>query len=200
MCRMDWGFLLHGSANLGYFQIMKNMSIEVARGLTIGPSSHRVAIARYEDRGRAEILLNRYNNRDELLKAIAQLRRANSGANAPDQGLDTLFRSVFPTDNRNGNRPDTTYPNIAIVFVSGSPRNLDAIRDKAATLKTAGVTIVAVDVEGRASREILEAIASSPNYVLRGSNYYRLPALLDNVIPAACTPEPRGEVNSFCCS
>lgn len=169
------------------------MTIEVVRGLEVGSTRNRIAVANYADTGRVDFFLNRYPTSLDNAKAIALLRRVNGGNNI-QSGFDALQENVF--NQRNGDRDDETYPNVAVVFVSGSPSDQRTIAEKASALQVQrGATIVAVDVEGRASQQVLDAIASGDSrgkFVLRG-DYWNLGAILDRVISKACTPPTRSK-------
>uniref|UniRef100_A0A8P4KD98 Collagen type VI alpha 6 chain n=1 Tax=Dicentrarchus labrax TaxID=13489 RepID=A0A8P4KD98_DICLA len=155
----DIVFIVDESGSIGTpnFQLVRTFLHSIVSGLEVSPSKVRVGVVMYNDRPTAQVYLNSFNDKDELLKFIKILPYRGGGTNT-GAALKFARESVFIKDK--GSRKDKGVQQVAVVITDG--KSQDEVSTAAADLRRAGVTVYAVGVKDANEAE-LKQMASYPN-------------------------------------
>ncbi|XP_041649561.1 collagen alpha-6(VI) chain [Cheilinus undulatus] len=138
------------------FQLVRTFLHTIVSRLEVGVSRVRVGIVTYNDRPQAQVHLNSFTDKDELLRFIKILPYNGGGTNT-GAALNYTRESVFIT--AKGSRKDKGVQQVAVVITDG--KSQDDVSKAAADLRRTGVTVYAVGVQGAVEAE-LKQIASYP--------------------------------------
>ncbi|XP_041649550.1 collagen alpha-6(VI) chain-like isoform X2 [Cheilinus undulatus] len=145
-----------GSITTPNFQLVRTFLHTIVSRLEVGVSRVRVGIVTYNDRPQAQVHLNSFTDKDELLRFIKILPYNGGGTNT-GAALNYTRESVFIT--AKGSRKDKGVQQVAVVITDGESQ--DDVSKAAADLRRTGVTVYAVGVQGAVEAE-LKQIASYP--------------------------------------
>lgn len=154
----DIVFIVDGSGSIGAanFQLIRNFLHSIVNGLEVSPSRVRVGIVMYNKTATAQVYLNTFNNKDDLLKYIKILPYHKGGTNT-GEALKFTREKVFIK--QKGSRKDSGVQQVAVVITDGESQ--DNVSTPAADLRRAGVTVYAVGVKGANDTQLVE-MASYP--------------------------------------
>lgn len=153
-------FIVDESGSIGTpnFQLVRTFLHSIVSGLEVSPSKVRVGIVMYNDRPTAQVYLDTFNDKDELLKFIKILPYHGGGTNT-GAALKFTLESVFIK--ARGSRKDKGVQQVAVVITDG--KSQDEVSTAAADLRRADVTVYAVGVKDANEAE-LKQMASYPNH------------------------------------
>ncbi len=151
-------FIVDESGSIGTtnFQLVRTFLHSIVSGLEVSPNRVRVGIVMYNDRPTAQVYLNTFNDKNELLKFIKILPYRGGGTNT-GAALNFTKERVFTK--QRGSRKDKGVQQVAVVITDGESQ--DNVSTAAANLRRAGVTVYAVGVKD-ANQVQLKEMASYP--------------------------------------
>lgn len=155
----DVVFIIDESGSIGpqNFHLVRIFLHSIVNGLTVSPSRVRVGIVMYSDRPTAEVFLNTFTEKKELLNFIKILPYRGGGTNT-GAALNFTRQQVFIPSK--GSRKEMGVQQVAVVITDGDSQ--DAVGAAAVNLRRAGVIVYAVGVKD-ANVDELKEIASHPN-------------------------------------
>lgn len=142
-----------GSAN---FRLMRSFLHSLIGGLHVASNRVRVGIVMYNVEPMAQVFLNTFKDKSELLDFIKILPYHGGGTNT-GAALNFTLQEVFIK--RRGSRKDLGVQQVAVVITDG--KSQDEVSTPAANLRRAGITVYAVGVKD-ADKAQLDQIASYP--------------------------------------
>lgn len=142
-----------GSAN---FRLMRSFLHSLISGLHVASNRVRVGIVMYNVEPMAQVFLNTFNDKSELLDFIKILPYHGGGTNT-GAALNFTLQEVFIK--QRGSRKELGVQQVAVVITDG--KSQDEVSSPAANLRRAGVTVYAVGVKD-ADKAQLDQIASYP--------------------------------------
>lgn len=142
-----------GSAN---FQLMRSFLLSLISGLHVASNRVRVGIVMYNVEPMAQVFLNTFKDKSELLDFIKILPYHGGGTNT-GAALNFTLQEVFIKTR--GSRKELGVQQVAVVITDG--KSQDEVSTPAANLRRAGVTVYAVGVKD-ADKAQLDQIASYP--------------------------------------
>uniref|UniRef100_A0A3Q1FMU4 Collagen type VI alpha 6 chain n=1 Tax=Acanthochromis polyacanthus TaxID=80966 RepID=A0A3Q1FMU4_9TELE len=147
-----------GSIGVANFQLVRAFLHSIVSRLEINQTRVRVGIVMYNDRPTAQVYLNTFNNKDELLKFIKILPYHGGGTNT-GAALKFALESVFIKEQ--GSRKDKGIQQVAVVITDGESQ--DNVSQPATDLRRAGVTIYSVGVKDANKVQLVEMASHPPN-------------------------------------
>ncbi|KAM4580451.1 collagen alpha-6(VI) chain-like isoform 1-T2 [Odontesthes bonariensis] len=145
-----------GSIGVSNFQLVRTFLQSIVSGLEISLTRVRVGIVIYSSKPKMMAYLNTFTNKDNLLNFIKILPYRGGGTNT-GAALKYARERVFIKEK--GSRKDKGVQQVAVVITDGESQ--DDVRQAAADLRRAGVTIYSVGVQNAKKTE-LEQMASYP--------------------------------------
>lgn len=151
-------FIIDESGSIGTpnFQLVRTFLHSIVSGLEVSPNRVRVGIVMYSDRPTAQVYLNTFNDKNEMLKFIKILPYRGGGTNT---GAALQFVKEKVLVQQRGSRKDKGVQQVAVVITDGESQ--DNVSTAAANLRRAGVTVYAVGVKD-ANQAQLKEMASYP--------------------------------------
>lgn len=142
-----------GSSNFGR---VRDFLHSFLSSLDVSQKRVRVGIVMYNDRPKAQVYLNTFDQKNDLLKFIKILPYHGGGTNT-GAALNFTRERVFSKER--GSRKDKGVQQVAVVITDG--KSQDNVSIAAANLRRAGVTVYAVGVKD-ADEVQLKEMASHP--------------------------------------
>ncbi|XP_067304321.1 collagen alpha-6(VI) chain isoform X2 [Pseudorasbora parva] len=171
-----------GSITRSNFELMKRFLHRTISGLEMNPDSVRVGMVLYNDRPRAEIYLDTFDNKNDILNYI-KIIPYRGGGTATGAALRFAMDNLF-TKSR-GSRKSLGVKQIAVVITDG--KSQDDVTATAADLRRSGVTVYALGVKN-ASVEELTKMASYPErqFVFNVDSFQMLSSLEKSLRKSLC--------------
>uniref|UniRef100_A0A3Q2E0F7 VWFA domain-containing protein n=1 Tax=Cyprinodon variegatus TaxID=28743 RepID=A0A3Q2E0F7_CYPVA len=180
----DIVFIIDESGSIGVqnFQLVRSFLYSIMNGLEISPSKVRVGIVMYNEKPTAQVYLNSFRTKDELLNFIKILPYRGGGTNT-GAALNFTRENIFVTEK--GSRKDKGVEQVAVVITDGDSQ--DAVSEEATELRRAGVTVYSVGVEN-ANYEELMMMASYPpqKHVFIVDSFTKLKSLEQSLQKTLC--------------
>jgi len=181
----DIVFLVDGSDSIGlvnFQQIRKFLSLLV-ENFEVAPDRIRIGLVQYSDTPHTEFLLNTYQNKEEILNYIQNMRY-KTGQTFTGLGLEFMLKHQFVVEA--GSRAQQNVPQIAIVITDGDSQ--DEVESHAQELKIRGIEIYAIGIKD-ANEILLKQIANEPydQHVYSVSDFAALQGISQSVIRELCT-------------
>lgn len=154
----DIVFIVDESGSIGTpnFLLVRSFLHSLVNEMEIGTHRVRVGIVTYNDDPRAQVYLNTFDRKSELLSFI-NILPYHGGGTRTGQALNYARQKLFIS--QNGSRKDKAVQQVAVVITDGESQ--DNVSTAAADLRRAGVTVYAVGVKD-ANKSELRQIASHP--------------------------------------
>ncbi|XP_044062815.1 collagen alpha-6(VI) chain-like [Siniperca chuatsi] len=154
----DIVFIVDESGSIGTdnFQLVRSFLHSIVSGLDVSPSNVRVGIVTYNERPTAQVYLDTFNDKAEILQFI-KILAYNGGGTYTGAALKFTQEELFIK--KKGSRKGVQQ--VAIVITDG--KSQDSVSEAAIALRRAGVTIYAVGIENANEAELIE-MASYPPY------------------------------------
>lgn len=154
----DIVFIIDESGSIGSsnFQLMRSFLHSLLSGLQISSNRVRVGIVMYHGEPTAQVFLNTFKDKSELLDFI-KILPYHGGGTKTGAALDFALQKVFIKER--GSRKELGIQQVAVVITDG--KSQDNVSTPAANLRRAGVTVYAVGVKD-ADKTQLHQIASYP--------------------------------------
>ncbi|XP_044062813.1 collagen alpha-6(VI) chain-like isoform X2 [Siniperca chuatsi] len=156
----DIVFIVDESGSIGTpnFQLVRSFLHTIVSGLEISPARVRVGIVMYNDKPTAQVYLNTFDDKNELLKFIKILPYHGGGTNT-GAALNFTQQNVFIEER--GSRKDKGVQQVAVVITDGESQ--DNVSTAAANLRRAGVTVYAVGVKDANKAQLRAMVSYPPN-------------------------------------
>lgn len=171
--KRDIVFLLDGSDEAkNRFTAMRDFVAKFARGLDLDHGMDQVAVVQYSNNAEVNFNLNTYQNRDEVLTYITNLKPKGGKSQYIGTALQFVKNNIFVS--KAGSRKHEGAKQILILLSGG--RSRDSPRGPASALKTAGVITFAI---GSRMTNVIEmqGISSDPNYAFLVSDFANLDSI-----------------------
>lgn len=180
----DIVFIVDESGSIGApnFQMVRAFLYSIINGLEISPNKVRVGIVQYNTKPTAQIYLDSFTIKTELLNFVKILPYREGGTNT-GAALKYTREKVFIKER--GSRKDNGVQQVAVVITDGESD--DDVSKAASDLRREGVTVYAVGVQN-ANQAQLRQIASDPsqNYVFTVDSFSKLKALEQKLQKTVC--------------
>ncbi|XP_074510381.1 collagen alpha-6(VI) chain isoform X4 [Sebastes fasciatus] len=154
----DIVFIVDESGSIGNpnFQMVRTFLHTIVSGLDVSPAKVRVGIVMYNTQATAQVYLNTFNVKDELLEFIKILPYHGGGTNT-GAALTFTLNNVFTT--QGGSRKGVQ--KVAVVITDGESQ--DNVSTPAYELRQAGVTVYAVGVKDANDAQLVEMASHPPH-------------------------------------
>ncbi|XP_063803518.1 cochlin isoform X1 [Pseudophryne corroboree] len=148
------GFLIDGSSSVGdqNFRLMLEFMSNIVRAFEVSDVGAKVAAVQFTYDQRMEFGLNDYVSKDDVLRALYNIRYM-SGGTATGDAINYVVRSVFQSGKAGPNK------NFLVIITDG--QSYDDVRGPAIAAHRAGITVFTVGVAW-APLEDLKDMASEP--------------------------------------
>lgn len=180
----DIVFLVDGSNYIGSnnFPYVRDFLINVVNQLEVRPDRVQFGLMQFAETPKIEFYLNTYNNRDDIVNKISQLRLTggtvlNTGA-AMEYALRNMFQPSVGSRRKEGVQQ-------VLVLVTGGPAS-DQLKSVADKLAVAGVLTFTVS-SGQADESMLQTVAFVPHLAYYDPAFSSLPALAEAITPKLIT-------------
>lgn len=180
----DIVFLVDGSNYIGSnnFPYVRDFLINVVNQLEVRPDRVQFGLMQFAENPAIEFYLNTYNNRDDIVNKISQLRLTggsvlNTGA-AMEYALYNMFQPSVGSRRKEGVQQ-------VLVLVTGGPAS-DQLKSVADKLAVAGVLTFTVS-SGQADESMLQTVAFVPHLAYHDPTFSNLPALAEAITPKLIT-------------
>lgn len=181
----DIVFLVDGSSSIGMenFVEVRQFISSLVDSFDVAPDKVRIGLVQYSDAPQTEFLLNTYQNKQEILSYIRNLRY-KTGGRFTGQGLEFMLNQHFVE--KAGSRAQQNVPQIAIVITHGD--SLDEAESKALELRQRQIKIFAIGIKD-ANEMFLRQIASEPydQHVYSVTDFAALRGISQSVTQKVCT-------------
>lgn len=180
----DIVFIVDKSGNMGpeNFQLVRNFLLNTISGLDVGLHKVRIAIVHYSDVPRADVYLNTFSDKSEILQYV---QRLSYGRGKAYTGAALRFAKNHVFTKERGSRGDEHVQQIAVVITDGW--SADNITTPAAELRRSGVTVFALGIKNVNVQE-LKVISSYPprKFVFNIESFVKLNALSSVLTQSLC--------------
>uniref|UniRef100_A0A8C0Y9K5 Si:ch211-62a1.3 n=1 Tax=Cyprinus carpio carpio TaxID=630221 RepID=A0A8C0Y9K5_CYPCA len=181
----DIVFLVDGSASIGLenFQQIREFVSLLIGNLEVATDRIRIGLVQYSDTPHTEFSLNTYQNKEDILRYIQNLRY-KTGGTFTGQGLEFMLKQHFVETA--GCRAQQSVPQIAIIITGGESQ--DEVGSQAQELRQRGIKIFTIGIKD-AKETLLRQIASEPydQHVYSISDFAALQGISQSVIRKVCT-------------
>ncbi|XP_077431453.1 collagen alpha-6(VI) chain [Vanacampus margaritifer] len=179
----DIVFIIDESGSIGTpnFQLVRTFLHSVVSGLDVAPSKVRVGIVMYSDKAKAQVYLNTFDDKTELLSFIKIMPYLGGGTNT-GVALNYTRDHVFTKER--GSRKDKGVQQVAVVITDG--KSQDDVSNAAVALRRAGVKIYAVGVQNADHTQLVKMASHPPSrHIFTVDSFSKLRALeqkLQNIV------------------
>ncbi|XP_049585447.1 collagen alpha-6(VI) chain [Syngnathus scovelli] len=179
----DVVFIIDESGSIGTrnFQLVRTFLHSVVSGLEVAPSRVRVGIVMYSSKPKAQVYLNTFDDKNELLSFI-KIMPYHGGHTQTGVALDFTREHVFTKER--GSRKDKGIQQVAVVITDG--KSQDDVSHAAVALRREGVKIYAVGVKNSNRAQLVEMASHPPsNHIFIVDSFSKLRALeqkLQNIV------------------
>lgn len=176
----DIVFLVDGSDYVGNsnFPYVRDFLINVVNQVDVRPDRVQFGLMQFSERPQVEFYLSDFNNRDEIVNRISQLRLMGGSvlntAAAMQYALQTMFKPSV------GSRIHHGIPQL-LVLVTGGPAQ-DNVIDMADKLAKAGIVTFTVS-SGQADSATLKTVAFDSALAYHDPRFSNIPAKAEEIMP-----------------
>ncbi|XP_053296519.1 collagen alpha-3(VI) chain isoform X2 [Pleuronectes platessa] len=180
----DIVFLVDGSNYIGNnnWPYVRDFMINVVNQLDVRPERVRIGLVQFARDPRIEFYLNSYENREDVVNKISQLRLTggsvlNTGA-AMNHALAKMFSASAGSRRKQGVQQ-------VLVLITGGPSQdeVKSVADKAALERVLTFTVSS----GQADETLLRSVAFVPDLAYHDSSFSTLPAMAEVIMPKLIT-------------
>ncbi|XP_053218729.1 collagen alpha-3(VI) chain isoform X15 [Podarcis raffonei] len=158
--KKDVVFLIDGSDGMrSIFPEVKSFVQGLVNSLDIGPDKVQVAVAQYTSRVQPEFLLNRYQDKAEVIRAIQRLTAMGGPAPYTGAALNYLRSNVFTR--QAGSRLSEGVPQLLILLTA--EKSSDDVTRPAVDLKTRGAVPFGIGIRNADATE-MQTISFVPQF------------------------------------
>ncbi|XP_078069699.1 uncharacterized protein LOC144494000 [Mustelus asterias] len=139
------------------FEKVKVFLANMIDTLDVGPASTRVAVINYASSVKVEFMLNTYNNKNDMKRAVLQIEPLSTGT-MTGLAIESAMNEAF-LELAGARAEELGISKVAIIVTDGRPQ--DQVAEISASARAAGIEIYAVGVD-RADMQSLRLMASEP--------------------------------------
>lgn len=172
-----------GSIQATDFQEMKTFLSQVVKMFNIAPDKVRVGAVKYDDSWNLEFDISKYTNKQDLVKAIENIRQKGGGTNT-GAALNFTLGLLQKAKKQRGNR----VPRHLVVLTDG--KSQDSILEPANRLREEFIRVYAIGVK-EANQSQLQEIAGEEKRVYYVHDFDALKDIRNKVVQEICTEEGR---------
>ncbi|XP_034723704.1 collagen alpha-4(VI) chain-like [Etheostoma cragini] len=180
----DIVFIVDESGSIGAenFQLVRSFLHSIVSSLDVRPNKVQVGIVTYNEESKAQVYLDTFDNREEILQFISRLPYTGGGTNT-GAALNFTRDNIFIEEK--GSRRRKGVQQVAVVITDGESQ--DSVFEAAASLRRDDVSVYAVGIK-HASKEELEEMASHPvhRHVFNVDSFTELRALKHSLQKVIC--------------
>ncbi|XP_078108114.1 collagen alpha-6(VI) chain-like [Sander vitreus] len=180
----DIVFIVDESGSIGTenFNLMRTFLHSIVSSLDVKPNKVQVGIVTYNEESTAQVYLDTFDNREEILQFIKTLPYNGGGTNT-GTALNFTRDSIFIEGK--GSRKSKGVQQVAVVITDGESQ--DRVHEAAISLRRADVTVYSVGIEN-ANMEELRDMASHPinRHVFNVNSFTELKALKHSLQKVIC--------------
>ncbi|XP_019719267.1 collagen alpha-6(VI) chain isoform X3 [Hippocampus comes] len=179
----DIVFIIDESGSIGTpnFQLVRTFLHSVVSGLDVAPTKVRVGIVMYSDKAKAQVYLNTFDDKSELLSFIKIMPYHGGGTNT---GVALNFTREHVFTKERGSRKDKGIQQVAVVITDG--KSQDDVSNAAVALRRAGVKIYTVGVKNANHAQLVKMASHPPSkHIFTVDSFSKLQALeqkLQNIV------------------
>lgn len=181
----DIVFLVDGSESISLkdFQQIRKFLSSLVQNFEVAPDKVQIGLVQYSDTPHTEFLLNKYQNKEDVLNNIQKLN-SKTGGTYTGAGLEFLLKQHFVEEA--GSRAQNNVPQIAIVITDGNSR--DEVEAHAQRLRQRGIKMYAIGIK-EADETLLRQIASEPydQHVYSVEDFAALQGISQSITNEICT-------------
>ncbi|XP_061697353.1 collagen alpha-3(VI) chain isoform X2 [Syngnathoides biaculeatus] len=176
--RKDVVFVVDGSDGVGRdFPIIQEFIRRVVENLNVGENLIRIGIVQFGDYPQADMYLNTYSTKEEVLNSVRGLRQRGGRQRNLGQALQFVSEDVLTA--ARGSRKQEGVPQFLVVVSSGSPT--DDINRPASTLKRSRVIPLSIGTRDVNPKD-LQIVSFIPNFAYTVDDVPSLDTVQENVI------------------
>ncbi|NXG93825.1 CO6A6 protein, partial [Stercorarius parasiticus] len=181
--RLDIVFVMDssGSISSSQYQAMKDFIIALVKQSDVGPDGVQFGALKYSDKPVELFYLNKYTTKQDITEAI---QRDDPLGQSTYTAKALVHSEMFFTE-EHGSRKSKGVPQVLMVITDGESHDKDMLDDVAQRLRSKGVTIYAVGVEG-ANRNELLTMAGSEDKCFYVDTFEGLENLTANITDNMC--------------
>ncbi|NXV22033.1 CO6A6 protein, partial [Cepphus grylle] len=181
--RLDIVFVMDssGSISSSQYQGMKDFMIALVKQSDVGPDGVQFGALKYSDKPVELFYLNKYTTKRDITEAI---QRDDPLGQSTYTAKALVHSEMFFTE-EHGSRKSKGVPQVLMVITDGESHDKDMLDDVAQRLRSKGVTIYAVGVEG-ANRYELLTMAGSEDKCFYVDTFEGLENLTANITDDMC--------------
>ncbi|XP_036930518.1 collagen alpha-6(VI) chain-like isoform X2 [Acanthopagrus latus] len=178
--KADIIFLVDSSSSIDSkeFESMRSFMASVVNLTAVGSHLTRFGLIRYADVAQSIFALRDFNSKQEVLQAIADLGRA--GINTYTSAA--LSYSVEYFGAQHGGRKALSVPQFLMVITDGDATDRDKLKPSSDALRSNGVTVISVGVEGANRSQLAIMAGDDPSKSFYVDSFEGLKTLI-TVIP-----------------
>lgn len=186
----DVAFLIDGSdAVIGDFTYIRDFIIKVIEPLDVAGDKVRIAVVQHGERPTPNFFLNTFKTKEEVLRALRQLRPAGGRSLNTGAALTYMKNTILSANS--GGRAAQNVPQFLIVLMGGKSK--DSVKEPAGMLKTEGVVPFGIGVKNADSRQI-QAISHNPSFAFNVKEFSQLNTVQQKLNSYVSLPKTQLEV------
>ncbi|KAK5609301.1 hypothetical protein CRENBAI_012839 [Crenichthys baileyi] len=180
----DIVFLVDGSNYIGSNNLpfVRDLMINIVNQLDISPDRVQIGLMQFAEQPRIEFYLNTYNNKQDVVDKISQLRLTGGSVLNTGAAMNYAMNNMFQTTA--GSRKLQKAVQVLILITGGPPQ--DNARSEADRLALEKILTFTVS-SGQADEEEMQKIAFVPNLAYHERSFSDLPAMADVIMPSLMT-------------
>ncbi|MED6235418.1 hypothetical protein ATANTOWER_025672, partial [Ataeniobius toweri] len=180
----DIVFLVDGSNYIGSNNLpfVRDLMINIINQLDISPDRVQIGLMQFAEQPRIEFYLNTYNNKQDVVDKISQLRLTGGSVLNTGAAMNYAMNNMFQTTA--GSRKLQKAVQVLILITGGPPQ--DDARSEADRLALEKILTFTVS-SGQADKEEMQKIAFVPNLAYHERSFSDLPAMADVIMPSLIT-------------
>lgn len=200
----DIVFLVDGSSYIGNTNLpyVRDFMINVVNQLDVRPDRVQIGLLQFADRQKIEFYLNSYNNKQDVVSKISQLRLTGGSVLNTGAALEYALVNMFKTSTGSRRRQGVQQ---VLVLITGGPAQ-DQLKKVADKLALSGILTFTI-TSGQADEALMKSVAFVPDLAYHETSFSNMPAMAELIMPKLITvvgdtdvttlPEETGE---FCIS
>ncbi|MEQ2191313.1 hypothetical protein XENOCAPTIV_026362 [Xenoophorus captivus] len=177
------------SITLSKFRSMQKFMQSMVNQTTVGKDLTRFGVILYSTNPKSIFTLNQYSTRQEVVKAIADLKYPY-GDTYTGQALKYSLQFFSP---QHGGRAELQVPQILMVITDGDTTDLFSLAEPSLALRNKGVHVISIGVEGANVTQLEIMAGHDKSKVFYVDNFKALETLYKNITQVLCNSTKPGK-------